>query len=85
MRVICLSPAHARFSHHSLLNDCATWTLEQAKLRKEAYLNATYRAFLHDVTTAILKRRPCWFPKKVPLGTELFSYVKTSFCSNKLA
>ena len=31
-----------------------------------------------------LKRRPCWCPSS-PVGVELFSYVKTFFCSNKFA
>ena len=32
-----------------------------------------------------MKRRPCWCPKKKPLGVELFSYANAFFCSNKFA
>ena len=49
-----------------------------------------YRAFSHDVTAAILvfqnnKTAVLLVFQTNPLGVELFSYIKTFFCSNELA
>ena len=48
------------------------------------------RAFSHDVTAAILvfqtnRTAAMLVYQDNPVGVELFCYVKTSFCSNKLA
>ena len=47
-----------------------------------------YRAFSHDVTAAILvfqnnETTAMLVYQTSPVGVELFSYVNTSFCSNK--
>ena len=49
-----------------------------------------YRAFSHDVTAAILvfqnnKTAVLLVFQTNSLGVELFSYIKTFFCSNELA
>ena len=49
-----------------------------------------YRAFSHDVTAAILvfqnnETAAMLVYQTSPVGVELFSYVNTSFCSNKFA
>ena len=49
-----------------------------------------YRAFSHDVTAAILvfqsnETAAMLVYQDNPVGIELFSYVKTFFCSNELA
>ena len=49
-----------------------------------------YKAFSHDVTAAILvfqknETAAMLVFQTSPVGVELFSYVKTFFCSNELA
>ena len=49
-----------------------------------------YRVFSHDVTAAILvsqinETAAMLVSQTNPVGVELFSYVKTFFCSNKFA
>jgi len=53
-------------------------------------LQVIYRAFSHDVTAAILVFQNNETAAKLvfqtnPLGVELFSFVKTFFCSKKFA
>ena len=53
-------------------------------------LSRFYRAFLHDVTVAILvsqnnETAAMLVYQTNPLGVELFCYVNTSFCFNKFA
>ena len=57
---------------------------------KSARFNFLYRAFSYDVTAAILLFQNNGTAAMLvyqdnPVGVELFSYVKTFFCSNKLA
>ena len=57
---------------------------------KFLYKKKFNRAFSHDVTAAILvfqnnEKAAMLVLQTSPVGVELFSYVKTFFCSNKLA
>ena len=59
-------------------------------LRTFCFKDDDYKAFSHDVTAAILvfqnnETAAMLVNPENPLGVELFSYVKTFFCSNKLA
>ena len=59
-------------------------------LQQQVSLLAGYRAFSHDVTATILvfqnnETAAMLVYQTSPVGVQLFSYVNTSFCSNKFA
>ena len=64
--------------------------LDNFKTPVATMLKRHYRAFLHDVTAAILvfqnnETTAMLVYQDNPVGIELFSYVNAFFCSNKLA
>ena len=87
--------ANSDFSWKNNFLECSTLIYRSKNYKKCIVLDlrgssSLYRAFSNDVTVAILEFQnngtaAILVYQDNPVGVEFFSYVKTFFCSNKLA
>ena len=88
--------ANSDFSWKNNFLECSTLIYSSNDYKKKCIVldlrgsSWLYRAFSHDVTAAILvfqnnETAAMLVYLDNPMGVDFFSYVKTFFCSNKLA
>ena len=88
--------ANSDFSWKNNFLECSTLINRSNNYKKKCIVldlggsSSLYRTFSHDVTAAILVFQKNGTAAMLvyldnPVGVEFFSYVKTFFCSNKLA